>query len=51
MIVSNMKTIGCWVADVEKIRKSKKASKRVTHVRRCQFPDLNEKLYCEYKKL
>ena len=25
----NMRTIGCWVADIEKIKKSKKASKLV----------------------
>ena len=28
----NTKTIGRWVADKEKIKKSKKASKRVNHV-------------------
>ena len=27
----NTKTIGRWVADIEKIKKSKKASKRVAH--------------------
>ena len=47
----NTKTIGHWVADVEKIKKSKKASKRVTHARRCHFPDLEKELYCKYKKL
>lgn len=47
----NTKTIERWVADVEKIKKSKKASKCVTHARRCQFPDLEEELYREYKKL
>ena len=35
----NTKTIGRWVADEEKIKKSKKASKRVNHTRRCQFPE------------
>ena len=38
------KTIGCWVADVERIKKSKEASKRVAHARRCQYPDLEEEL-------
>ena len=47
----NTKTVGRWVADEEKIKKSKKASKRVTFVRRCQFPDVEEELYREYKKL
>ena len=47
----NTKTIGRWVADVEKIKNSKKASKRVAHTRRCQYPDLEEELYREYKTL
>ena len=45
------KTVGRWVADEEKIKKSKKASKRVTFVRRCQFPYVEEELFHEYKKL
>ena len=47
----NTKTVGRWVADAEKIKKSKKASKRVAHSRRCQYPDLEEELYREYKNL
>ena len=47
----NTKTIGRWVADKEKIKKSKKASKRVKYTRRCQFPEVEEELYREYKKL
>ena len=45
----NTRTIGRWVADVGKIQKSKKASKRVMHARKCQFPELEEELYREYK--
>ena len=47
----NTKTIGCWVADEDQIKKSRKALKRVTHTRKCQFPDLEEELYRNYKKL
>ena len=47
----NTKTIGRWVADEGKIKNSKKASKRVKHARRCQFPEMEEELYREYKKL
>lgn len=47
----NMKTVGRWVADEEKIQQSKKVSKRVKLLRRCQFPEVKEELYCEYKKL
>ena len=35
----NTKTVGRWVAN---------ASKRVTFVLRCQFPDVEEELYREY---
>ena len=47
----NTKTIGRWVADEDQIKKSRKASTRVTHTRKCQFPDLEEELYRDYKKL
>ena len=47
----NTKTVGRWVADEDKIKKSKKASKRVKFDRRCQFPDVEKELYHEYKKL
>lgn len=47
----NTETIGRWVSNVEKIKKSKKASKRVSFTRQCQFPDLEKELYDEYKKL
>ena len=33
------KTIRRWVADEEKIKKIKKASERVKHARKCQFPE------------
>ena len=33
----NTKTIGRWVAGEEQIKSSRKASKRVTHSRRCQY--------------
>ena len=47
----NIKTIGQWVAGEGKIKNSKKASKCVKHARRCQFPEMEEELYREYKKL
>ena len=47
----NTKMIRRWVADAEKIKKSKKASKRVKFVRTCQFPDVEEELCHEYKNL
>ena len=47
----NTRTIGRWVSDVEKIRKSKKSSKRANFLRKCQFPDVEEELYREYKDL
>ena len=37
----NTKTIRHWVADKEKIKKSKNASERVNHARRCQFPEVH----------
>lgn len=43
--------IGLWVADVEKIRKSKKSSKRVKFLHKCEFPDVDDELYHEYKDL
>ena len=47
----NTKTIGRLVGDAVKIKKSKKASKQVKFVRKCQFPDIEEELYHEYKNL
>ena len=47
----NTKTVGRWVKDEEKIKKSTKASKRVSFTRQCQFPEMEEELYCEYKQL
>ena len=47
----NTKTIGRWVRDEAKIKKSKKASKRVSFTRQCQFPEMEEELYREYKQL
>ena len=47
----NTKTIGRWVADEAKITKSSKVSKRVKFSRKCRFPELEEALYDEYKKL
>jgi transposase-like protein len=38
----NTKTVGRWVADEDQRKKSRKASKHVTHTRKCQFPDLEE---------
>ncbi len=45
----NTKTIGLWVCDEDQIKKSRKASKCVTHKRKCQFPDLEKELYRDYK--
>ena len=34
-----------------KMKKSKKVSKRMKHVRKCQCPDIEELLYSEYETL
>ena len=39
------------MADESKIQKSAKASKRVKFSRKCQFPEIEQVLYDEYKKL
>ena len=45
-ILAQHQTIGRWITDEEKI-KSKKASKRVNHARRCQFPETHTVNACE----
>ena len=47
----NSKTVLRWIKDEEKIRKSKKGSKRVKFVRSAQYPVLEERLHGEYKEL
>ena len=47
----NSKTVMRWVKDEEKIRGSSKGSKRVKFDRRAQYPEMEAKLYLEYKEL
>ena len=47
----NTKTVLRWHADREKIKKSRKGSKRVDFKRSALFPDMEERLYDEYKEL
>ena len=47
----NTKTVGRWVADYEKIKDSRKSSKRVKFDRKSKYPDVEEELYCEYRNL
>ena len=42
----NTKTIRCCIADAEKIKRSKKVSKRIKFLCKCQFPDVDNELYC-----
>ena len=48
----NSKSVMRWVKDEEKIRgSSSKGSKRVKFDRRAQYPEMEAKLYMEYKEL
>ena len=47
----NTKTILRWVKDEQKIRGSKKGSRRAVFQRSALFPDMEERLYGEYKEL
>ena len=47
----NSKSVMRWVKDEEKIRGSSKGSKRVKFERRAQYPEMEAKLYMEYKEL
>ena len=47
----NSKSVMRWVKDEEKIRGSSKGSKRVKFERRAQYPEMEAKLYSEYKEL
>ena len=47
----NTKTVMRWIKDEEKIRQSKKGSKHSEHDRRAMYPDVEERLYSEYRAL
>ena len=47
----NSKSVMRWVKDEEKIRGSNKGSKRVNFDRRAQYPEMEVKLFMEYKEL
>ena len=47
----NSKTVKRWVVDEEKIKNSKKASKRVKFSHAASYPQMEESLYEEYKEL
>ena len=47
----NTKTVLRWLKDEEKIRGSKKGSKRVKFQRQARFPEMEKILYLEYKEL
>jgi hypothetical protein len=40
-----------WIKDEEKIRQSKKGSKHSEHARPAKYPDVEERLYSEYRDL
>ena len=46
-----MKTILRWIADKEKLKKTKKGSKRTVTMRKAAFPKMEAELYQEYKSL
>ena len=45
----NTRMIGRWITDEDQIKKSWKVLKCVTNTRKCQFPELEEYLYRNYK--
>ena len=45
----NSKSVMRWVKDEEKIRGSNKGSKQVNYDRRAQYPEMEAKLFMEYK--
>ena len=47
----NTKTVLRWVKDEEKIRHSRKGSKHAKHDRPAKYPDVEERLYREYRGL
>ena len=47
----NTKTVIRWAKDEEKLKKAKKGSKHLKHNRRAAHPEVEEKLYLEYKEL
>ena len=47
----NTKTVLRWIKDEEKIRSRSKGSKRVKFERKAMYPEMEEKLYTEYKVL
>ena len=47
----NTKTVLRWIKDEKKIRDSKKGSKHTKHDRRAKYPDVEERLYREYRDL
>ena len=47
----NSKTVLRWIKDEPAIRESKKGSKRVKFIRKPQHPEMEAKLYLEYKEL
>lgn len=47
----NSKTVLRWIRDKKKIKKSSKGSKRVKFGRTAQYPEMEERLYSEYKEM
>ena len=47
----NTKTVLRWLKDEEKIRGSKKGSKKVKFQRQARFPEMEKRLYLEYREL
>ena len=47
----NTKTVMRWIKDEEKIKKSKKGTKRVMFIRSAQFPLMEEQLHAEFRQL
>ena len=47
----NTKTILRWAGDEEKLKKAKKGSKHTVTERKAAFPEMEAKLYREYKSL
>ena len=47
----NTKTILRWAKNSKKIKDARKGSKHIKHIRRAAHPELEAKLYEEYKKL
>jgi transposase-like protein len=47
----NTKTILRWVKDVKKIKAAKKGSKHIQHFRKAAHPEVEERLYKEFREL